>query len=222
MIIAFEGMDGCGKSSVAKSVASNLNFRYEPQKMISLLNISPEQYDSLVKEVRKSNNKNLSFVFYVFKCMLDKQIANNTIIERTMISTYYFERNNVDERYFDEVMKENIIPDLTFLLYASSSTRCQRIYKRNHEDEDLHSSEALYDGYPIMIDFMKKYNIPCIIINTERYSLSQVIEICTLISNEYQKLTCDDDKTKLINEANKKYGIRDLDLEKEKTYEKRI
>lgn len=63
MIVAFEGMDGSGKSTIAKEVAEKANFKYEPQRLISLLNIDEEKFNKFIKLIRTSKNKKLAFFF---------------------------------------------------------------------------------------------------------------------------------------------------------------
>ena len=62
MIVAFEGMDGCGKSTVASMFAEKNNFIHETQRIMRILNISREEFDNLVNIVRGSKNKKLSII----------------------------------------------------------------------------------------------------------------------------------------------------------------
>lgn len=222
MIVAFEGMDGCGKSTVALEVSKKIGYKYEPQRFMSLLNINKDFFNKFIKKIRNSKNSKLSFYFYSLRCMLDKDILENTVIERTMMSTYYFENGNVSGDDWNYMMKNPIIPDITFLLYASPSVRYQRIYGRNKNDVDLKDSEALNDGYPQMLEFAKNYNIPYIGINTEKYKLSQIIEICSTSIKYYSQLNSDDERKKFIKLMNEKYGVDDLYLIGDDCYEKKL
>lgn len=188
MVIAFEGMDGCGKSTVAKAVAKKVGFNHETQRIISIMDIEDKAFSNLVKCIRSSKNEHMGFMFYTLRCMLDVDSGVNTVVERSMISTYYFEHKKVSEEEFNRVMKYNVIPDITFILYASKETRIERIYKRNINDTDLTSMEALEEGYDIMLKFANSYNIPYICIDTEKYPLEEIINICTSIIKKYQKL----------------------------------
>lgn len=210
MIVAFEGMDGCGKSTIANKVAKKLGYNYERQRLINLLNIDDNTYNKFIKMIRNSENTKLSFFFYSFRCMLDRDIKENTVIERTMMSTYYFEKEKIKEEEWNMIMDNPIMPDITFVLYASFDTRYKRIYNRNKSDKDLSSSEALADGYAQMLEFGRKYNIPYIGINTEIYSLEQIIEICVSTIKYYSQLDTKEEKDKLIKMMNDKYGVDDL------------
>lgn len=223
MIVSFEGMDGSGKTTIAKAVADKNKFNYEPLILKKALNINDAEYSNLIKLVRKSTYKKLPFMFYTIKCILDNSLFVDTITERTMLSTYYFEKNKIIESEWDYVMQRNVIPDITFLLYASPKVRYDRIFKRNKFDVDLQSCEALCDGYDDMIYFAKKYNIPYIGINTELYSENELIELCTTIINQYKEISDKDERELFVWELNNKIGIDDLYLKKGgKVYAKKI
>ena len=49
MVIAFEGMDGCGKSTVAKAVAKKVGFNHETQRIINIMDIEDRAFSNLVK-----------------------------------------------------------------------------------------------------------------------------------------------------------------------------
>ena len=53
----------------------------------------------------------------------------------------------------------------------------ERILKRDKEDPDLSEQEKMDDGYKKMIYFIKKFNLPYIVINTEGKTLDEVKEI---------------------------------------------
>ena len=211
MVIAFEGMDGVGKSSVAKLFAENNNFIHESQKITRLLKVDPVTFKEFVTRIRTSRNKQLSAMFYVFRCMLDNdEPSTNTVVERTIASLYYFEKYNLSEDIWRHIVTLGTIPELIFVLYASPETRYKRIHNRDQNDSDLQSSEALSDGYSDMIGFYKKYNIPYIGINTENISLESVTEICSDIYSRYSRLGTADEKREFISSMNQKYGVDKL------------
>lgn len=214
MIVAFEGMDGCGKSTAASMFAEKNKFIHETQRIMKILNISREEFNKLVKVVRDSKNKKLSSIFYTFRCMLDNETNENTVIERTMISTYYFEKNKIEKDYWDFAMELNVIPDITFVLYASPEERYNRIKKRNPDDKDLKSKEALFDGYNDMLDFIKIYSIPYVGINTEIYNAKQVVEISTEITKKFSNIENYEEKIKFLKKMNNIYGFENLERNK--------
>ena len=209
MLIAFEGMDGCGKSSISTRVAKNLGMRHETQKIMTMLDINNEQYENFVRTIRSSHNQKLSLMFYTFRCMLDKDSKEDIIVERSMISTYFYEHNKVSSEEFNFLMSLDNIPDITFILYASSDERRRRIFYRNAQDEDLNSMEALSDGYKDMLECAHKYNIPYIGINSEKYEPDEIIDICSRIILKLKNLN-ETERIEFIEEMNNEYGFDSL------------
>ena len=192
MLIAFEGMDGWDKSTISKKVANSLGINHETQKITRLLDIDNNKYNAFIKEIRKSNNKKLALIFYTFRCMLDKDSTCDVIVERSMISTYFYEHEKVSDKEFNYLLTLDCIPDITFILYASSDERKKRIELRDCNDEDLKSKEALSDGYKEMLDCVKNYHIPYIGINTENYNVDEIVDICTDIICKLKKINYKD------------------------------
>ena len=208
MIVAFEGMDGVGKSTVASKFAEKNNFFHETQKITRLLGVDDQTFRSFVHKIRNSDNKQLSAMFYIFRCMLDNEDQSvNSVVERTIASLYYFEKDNMSEEFWNQVIPLGTVPRLIFLLYASPETRFERIKGRNANDPDLKSIEAFKDGYKDMIAFYKKYNIPYIGINTEGLNLDGVVNLCTDIYKRYIALESVEEKYEFIKDTNKIYGV---------------
>ena len=205
MLICFEGMDGVGKSTVAEKVSQLTGIAHTPQRIMDLFDISREKFDRLAREVNY-----LPLIFYTFKCMLDKNSENDLIVERGMMSTYYFERDKVTKKDFDYMMKMNVMPDITFLLYASKDTRIQRIMNRNINDDNLNDSTVLNDGYDKMLQCAIEYNIPYVGINTEKFDFKQIVITCSKVIINYQKLKTLEQKREYLKGLNDTYGFDQL------------
>jgi len=209
MLIAFEGMDGVGKSTISSSVAKRLGIKHETQKMVSMLDIKQETFDKFVKSLRKADNDKLALLFFTFRCMLDKEGKEDLIVERSMLSTYFYEHNKVSEDEFRFLLKVGTIPDLLFILYASVDERRKRIIGRNNMDEDLKSSEAMSDGYKEMLECAYKYNIPYIGINTEKYDYEDIVDLCSHIILRFKNMK-ENEKIGFIEEMNNEFGFDNL------------
>lgn len=205
MLVVFEGMDGVGKTTIARDVAKKIGFNYDTKRIVSSLNLNMDTYLDFIKSLRESDSKDASFMFFTFKCLFDKISGENLVTERTMASTYFFEKNNIPVENFDFVMNMNVKPDITFLLYASPEERIKRIRSRNAFDPDLLCDELFTDGYPDMINFLEKYNMPYVLIDTEKYNKEQVSIIAQNIIGEYQKCSPKDRNT-IISSFKNRYG----------------
>ena len=213
MKIAIEGMDGVGKTTVSKKLSQKLGYVHYEQKMIDHLGMDKNLYNNLVNYVRSSNNRKMSALFYTFRLMIDNSDNINSIVERSIVSMVYYEKDNINEKILDTIMDLEVIPDLTLILYAPVEKRIERIKKRDPNDPDLNSEEALQDGYDIMLDFVHNYDIPYIGIDTTNYSEDTVVEICKEIVLSYEK--CPEEKKKVfLDKMNDTYGF-------DKLYEKK-
>ena len=75
-------------------------------------------------------------------------------------------------------------PDITILLYASVNTRMERLYIRNQNDYDLTDPEKKVLGYDKMLDFLDKYELPYILIDTEGKTIDEVYsEVYKVVSS---------------------------------------
>ena len=209
MVIAFEGMDGVGKSSVAKSVGENLGIRHEAHKIVTELGIDINDYNKFVKKLLRADNERLSLMFYTFRCMFDQEGKEDLIVERSMLSTYFHEHNKVSEEEFGYLLSLGCIPEIIFILYASVDERRKRIYGRDANDEDLKSSSAMSDGYKSMLECAHKYNIPYIGINTEGRSQEEVVDICSSIVRDAKNMN-PNDRLNFIYEMNNEFGFDSL------------
>lgn len=211
MRIALDGMDGSGKSTLAEELSSSLGYTHYKQKMIDKYGMDQNFYNHFMKYVRNSHNKKLGTIFYTLRCMIDvdEEDNDNSIVERGIISMYYFEHEKLNDEEWKFLLSLGVIPDLTIILYADIPERIKRIKMRNPNDKDLTSSEALSDGYDIMLKFAKKYDIPYIGVDTTDRSIDEVKIICENIIKGYER--CPDCKKKEYRDKlNDIYGFDDL------------
>jgi transcription elongation GreA/GreB family factor len=109
----------------------------------------------------------------------------NVVIDRHLVSNYYWNADTECEPIFDALIGVSGVPELTILLYASPKTRMARLKKRNINDPDLEDPDKKDDGYSKMIYFLKKYNLPYVVINTEDKTLD---DVKTLVDLELNKM----------------------------------
>ena len=68
------------------------------------------------------------------------------------------------------------------------------------------------ENHGLIYGFAKRYNIPYIGINTEKYSRDQIIEICSDAILYYSSLESKEDKKEFVRKMNENYGVDDLYL----------
>ena len=95
MIIAIEGMDGSGKTSISKIVADKIGYNYLDKPMKNYLNITEEEYENLCQKIYMLND-DLKALFFGFGNLLAiKTSKQNIIMDKHILSTYFW--NGTDE-----------------------------------------------------------------------------------------------------------------------------
>lgn len=193
MIIAMEGMDGCGKSSVAKSIAKTFNYDYRAFPNKALFNMTDSEYSELCDKVYDFEDEYVKAWFFGFGNIIQtKNIGNGVILDRHLLSNYFWNGTQKSEKMFETLIDLIGKPDLTIVLYAGNKVRADRINQRNPDDRDLKDPEKMVLGYDKMITFAGNYNLPFLVINTEKFDLAQTTKICEQVIKRVQTLSPDE------------------------------
>lgn len=174
MLIAVEGMDGVGKTTLAKKLSTELGYKYVEDPVRMLLGLSEEDYDNLCYKVWDRKYENASAFMFCFGNIMTRSLGENVVVDRHLLSTYYWDSNEQNSKLFDIATYGQAIPDLTIVLYADIDTRISRIKSRNAEDEDLTEKMVLNEGYEKMLSFADETNIPYVVIDTTNKSIEDV------------------------------------------------
>ena len=190
-MIAVEGMDGVGKTAISKHICEQFGFNYIEKPLHYFYNDGADkEYEDLMKVANRMYDINDSIVkswyfslgdIYVARMFADQDV----VIDRHLVSNYYWNGDYESELIFKTLIETSGTPDLTILLYATPKTRMERLKKRNEDDPDLSDPDKMDDGYNKMIYFVEKFNLPCIVINTDDKSLDEVKQI---VDSEIKKL----------------------------------
>lgn len=191
MMIAVEGMDGVGKTAISKHICEQFGFNYIEKPLHYFYNDGADkEYEDLMKVANRMYDINDSIVkswyfslgdIYVARMFADQDV----VIDRHLVSNYYWNGDYESELIFKTLIETSGTPDLTILLYATPKTRMERLKKRNEDDPDLSDPDKMDDGYNKMIYFVEKFNLPCIVIDTDDKSLDEVKQI---VDSEIKKL----------------------------------
>lgn len=201
MKIAIEGMDGVGKTTIAKKLAGDLDFMYVDKPLHYLLDgTETETYMKLNNILKKMYNLDDSVIKAwmiglgnLYSCRYFKN--ENVILDRHLVSNYFWNGSKESNIVFRALIDLIGVPDMTILLYASTKTRQERLALRDNKDRDLFDPEILVEGYEKMKKFLEEFNIPYIPINTENKTLEDVY------STVYQEVE------KIMRKEKQEHGI---------------
>lgn len=178
MIIAIEGMDGVGKSTCAKSLAKFLNYEYVATPIQTFfkggtnnpefknsMNIMYDMSDSVIKSY-----------FIGLGNLVACRNKDNLVLDRHFASNYFWNGTPESDIVFKHLIEIVGKPDLTVLLKGSVETRLQRLYHRDPNGWDLKDKEKHALGHDKMEDFLIKFEIPYVAVDTDLMNPTQVFE----------------------------------------------
>ena len=183
MMIVIEGMDGVGKTTIAKYIAEKYNFKYidKPLKYFYIsggekdeeffMKVSSDMYDMEDKAIK-------SWYFGLGNIYAARKFKDeNVVLDRHLVTNYYWNGDEASEPIYETLIEFSGKPDLNILLYASPSTRRKRIISRDKADPNLSDPDLFEDGHNRMIYFLEKFDLPYVVINTENKTLDEVKEM---------------------------------------------
>ena len=190
MKIAIEGMDGVGKSTIAKMVSEKYGMIYIEKPLKEMFDLEKVDGLNVLTEISKKLYEEDSEIIKAWFFGLGniytflKYKESDLIIDRHFVSNYFWNGSKQTDIIFNNMIELIGKPDITILLYASIETRMQRLYNRNPNDYDLMDEEKHVFGYDKMLYFLNKYDIPFIVVNTENKTCCEVFdEICNIIDD---------------------------------------
>lgn len=184
MIITIDGLDGAGKSTLAKRLAKELNYEYVDKPIYELFNVKGDDnylYDEiyhiqdLVYNKTESNTLKSYFtglsLLYIKECMSNK----NIIIDRGLLSAYAFNGDINSKPVFDTLINLGVFFDASIVVTVSNEERIKRIKARNENDPDLSLDKIRDLRYDSMKQFILEHpELPCYVINTDGKNQEQV------------------------------------------------
>ncbi|MBP5684498.1 MAG: AAA family ATPase [Bacilli bacterium] len=175
MRIAIEGLDGVGKTAIAKYLASVLNYEYKRDHLDNMLGIDEEHFFK-IKDKIKDYDDVRTLLFMSSLAYVTKE-DKNVIYDRFILSEYYYDGTKDTFSWFDNYCKTEVLPDLTIILYASDQVRRERLQKRNMNDPDLKKMFSSEEMYKKMIYFANYANLNYVVIDTDNLSIEDVKNI---------------------------------------------
>lgn len=181
--IAIEGMDGVGKTTVCKLLASKTGYTFVTKPLHYLLDLEEDVgwpvYFRVRSMVNSSSNRDFSAWFYGLSniYLYEKFKNQNIITDRHIVSNYCWSGNQANMDIYDLIIKKIGFPTLTVILYADEDTIRSRLIKRNSNDKDLKRISKTEKVYEKMIGFCELKHFPYIVIDTSKLNPEQITNI---------------------------------------------
>lgn len=186
MIITIDGLDGAGKSTLAKRLSNELGYEYVDKPIYELFHVKGDDnylYDNIyhIQDLvyNQTNSNALKSYFtglsllYIKECMADKDL----IIDRGLLSAYAFNGDESSKPIFETLINLGVFFDASIVVTVSNEERIKRLKARNENDPDLSLGKILDLRYDSMKHFLTEHpELPCRIINTDGKDKDQVFE----------------------------------------------
>jgi len=181
MHIAIEGMDGVGKTTVARKLADRIKFKIIEKPLHYLF----DDEDSLNNYLKfrdyineQTNNDALRAWFYgLGNIYLYHRFKNENIItDRHFVSNYYWCGTEKTENIFKCMIELIGKPDITFLLDATIEEGIKRIQKRDSNDPDIKKTVLYPKAKKKMESFLQRYSMDYTTIDTTNLNPNEVVE----------------------------------------------
>ncbi len=192
VFITIEGIDGSGKTSVSKIIASQLGLQYRSQKSLSTyMEIENDLYLNYCNNFRKNTNSDSDsmLMLYSLSCYLSG-CGENVICDRHLPTVYFWYGNDKNICIADMIYKMTKKPDITIILNVSIGTAIERIKQKRLKNEisdyvyqrDLEKAKKAEDFVPKTRSFLHYFNLKYFIIDADKKSIPEIVtEIISLI-----------------------------------------
>lgn len=179
MHIAIEGLDGAGKTSVAKRLAEDLGYVFQECPIYDLIGREGVRlfFENLRHIDGDLHSDIAAMVFGAGNLYLRQYLQRKNIVtDRHLCSTYLFDASKDNGVLFDFLVQKCGSPDFTVILYADAEERKKRIMARNPDDPDLNEDIFTDEKYYRAIEFLQRYQMKYSVIDNTHLNILQTVE----------------------------------------------
>lgn len=177
--IAIEGLDGVGKTTIAKLLSNRLHLPFveKPWSLYTDEKGELTHYLQLTKQVNQNDNTFLKMCFYSLGTILARQhYPKGLITDRFITSAVINNRNALESQWMALYSTQVSNPTLTVVLYATADVRYKRMYQRDRTDPDLKDVAQTDEQYATMKSFLDNYQMPYLWIDTSDKDCKTIVE----------------------------------------------
>ena len=190
MHIAIEGIDGVGKTETARLLAQKRGFTFIEKPLHYILDKEGmENYLRTTQQINNHLDHNFAGMFYgLGNYYLSKELLRqkgNVVTDRHLCSTYFWNKDADNERFFDYLVEICGLPNVTILLFADQQVRQERISRRNPNDPDLLNKVLPNNCYDKMLAFLNRYHAPYHLIDNSHMTLEETVDRIDSLIGEY-------------------------------------
>lgn len=180
MIIAIEGLDGVGKSSVSKMLAEKLGFLYVEKPFSNVFQSNHlEKYMEIKRGLNVQQDRTLLAWFYGLNLLFGKDYYRhqNVVYDRFLVSNFSWILDENNEFIFDAMVKAIGTPDVTVLLTARKEVVLSRLKQRDAADKDLNKAQYMDKALDNCRYLLNKYNIPNIELDASELTIEESVDL---------------------------------------------
>ncbi len=179
MKVALEGMDGCGKTTIARMLSERLGYKYSNRQFRKLLKLNKDEYEDLCQRLYSTNDNLLKSIFFSLDNYISLNISENVILDRHFLSTSFW---NCDKKSIGllQDIAEIVKPDLTIILYSDEETRKKHI-KMREKQGDIDDNKKMSLGYDELVMFARRYNYCFVLVDEDKMEFDEVVSTCELL-----------------------------------------
>lgn len=183
MIIAIEGIDGAGKTSVAKKLSEKLGFTFIEKALKDAFSINKDTYISLRESLKfyTKENPDVMAIFFLLNNVISNVSAENIIADRYLLTNYFFYGNEKNMALYTAFLDVMGKPDYTVVLTADNDTLIKRIKSRNlskeDEEKELRKVNRKISFEDKVVPFLEENDLKYIKVDTSNLSADETTSI---------------------------------------------